>query len=70
MTVSRLYQREGDDPLHLQCVYARPHSLICFNVTMVLELDMDNLKKFVNFNADVITSLLVVFRCLVQIQRW
>jgi hypothetical protein len=29
---------------------------------MFLELGMDNVKKFVDFNADVITSLLVVFR--------
>jgi hypothetical protein len=50
------YRRKGNDPLHLQCVYAHPYSLICFNIIMFLELAMDNVKKFVDFNADVITS--------------
>jgi hypothetical protein len=30
---------------------------------------MDDVKKFVDFNADVITCLLVVFRPLVQVQQ-
>lgn len=36
---------------------------------MFLELGMDDVKKFVDFNADVITSLLVVFRSLVQVHQ-
>lgn len=62
-------RRKGNDSLPLQCLYANFNSLICFNITMFLELGMDNVKKFVDFNADVITSLLVVFRPLVQVQQ-
>ena len=29
---------------------------------------MDNIKKFVDFDADVITSKLVMFRSLIQVQ--
>lgn len=36
---------------------------------MFFELGMDNVKKFVDFNADVITSLLVVFRTLVNVRQ-
>ena len=36
---------------------------------MVLELSIDNVKKFIDFDADVITSLLVVFRPLAQVQQ-
>ena len=58
-----------NDPLLLQCVYAHPYPLICCNIIMLLELGMDNVKKFVDFNADVITSLFVMFRPLVEVQQ-
>lgn len=64
------YQKQGNDPLPLQCVYAHPYSLIRFNIIVFLELGMDNIKKFVDLNTDVIASLLVVFCPLVQVQQW
>jgi hypothetical protein len=63
------HQKQGNDPLHLQCIYAHPYSLIRCNIIMFLELGMDNIKEFVDFNTDVITSLLVVFCPLVQVQQ-
>jgi hypothetical protein len=60
------HRRNDSDPLHFQCIYTHPYALVCIDVIISLELGVDNVNELVDFNADVITSLLVVFCPLAQ----
>lgn len=58
--------RDDSSPLPFQCVYTHPDTPICVNIIAILELGIDDVNQFVDLDANVITSLLVVFHSLVQ----
>jgi hypothetical protein len=60
------HRGKDNDLLHLQCIYTHPYALIGIDIIISLELGVDDVNELVDFNADVITSLLVVFRPLVR----
>ena len=66
MRQSTDYPRKDRDPLHLQCIYSHLYALICVDIIIFLELAMDDVDEFADLNADVVTSLLVVFCPLVH----